>query len=89
MNIVVGYCGPGHRRSGDTGHLLHFEDHIFVKTFELNLEDRRKDDERTRNHVTGGMIEKLGMFLLEKRRIRGTVASSLFKYSKEHHMEEG
>lgn len=44
MNIVVGYCGPGHRWSGDPGYLFHFEDHTFVKIFELDLEDRCKDE---------------------------------------------
>lgn len=31
--------------------------------FELNSEERYKNDGRTGNHVMGGMMEKLGIFL--------------------------
>ena len=69
--------------------MFNSEDLIFVKTFGLNVEGGNQDDERSGNHIVRGMIEMLGLFLLEKKRMRGTVASSLFKYSKDHHMEEG
>lgn len=36
------------------------------RQFELHLSERNKHDERTAHHVMGGMMEKPGLFLLEK-----------------------
>lgn len=83
---MVGYCGPG-QDSQVTLHLFYFEEYTLLRYLNWIWRiDARKM--RELKHVLGEMIEKLDVSFGEEKNQRNNV-SSLFKYSKDYHMEEG
>ena len=55
------------------------------RPFEMNLEERNKDGERTGGYVMGKRLEKLELL----GEIRGNKWLAFPRYLKDHHVEEG